>query len=1325
MDIGTLVNNQYQVIEHIGRGGMADVWSARDKRLRRMVAIKTILSDLGSDLNPVELFEREAHTIAQMEHPHILPIYDFGEYDGSLYIVMRYVTGGSLEDMMREGPLPPDEVLRLGDAIGRALDHAHENNVIHLDLKPPNILLDSSRSPYLADFGLATVLDREGRAQNPGGGTLLYMAPEQFVAEMIDFRADIYSFTIMMFHMLTGRLPFDGNAPLAMRQMQQGEELPYVDDYVSSLPFELTDILRLGTSQEPSYRPENHTELMEQLRSVLKPAAIDVIPDVGDSNYEIESDPYNMLTEQDLDFSDSGLFEAVDIFSRAVYDWQGGQGRFLLGVTHFMLMCEYYQNPEQYGLTIDENGYQMLLRGALEYDYELEYWWKRVNNDNRRWVCLHALRSGNAPARIRALYHLETLPDQEDGQPVIPKLVAQALEVETDNTAKKAALKVLATRSRLIKRHNIDILTEYRGRLLTTMTRLGIQVREPAFWQNYVYSPEVDQLIAEESFDPSPDVSEYAARTVGQMRSLVGVKYLAEQQREGRRGALEALAFIRDEAPALPKEVSRDARFYAWVTNTIRRLTNDPLEGILRFVLAFIGGWIGMGDHVYTLFNSGDLFSLQRWANVLGMGLIFALIVAITFYLTDEISRRLQGFWPWWMRLGLTGALGYVVATLLFASVRGLFYQDPAIAWDYMRFLGASFAFALVATSLLRIRGWRGILLTTFSLFMPIYAAYHIFYAAAIGSEFTIVPFTIIALVLGVMCGWRATQLVIIDVELPLGKWVSFSFAIILALIWAGGTWLYFEYLTEQYATQTMIWDTVLWIVAVMLIFGIVVSYWLPSMGRMGFMVTAIVAFSLLYAWKGWQLFDYSFTIPLANPIFEVTYYDGVTLAPLVGDPMFQYFPIPENLHNIFTVTLPMVFVVALGVNLQPLLLSWLDWIGKPKTSKERGGWLGITLIYVLAVTSLIAVLSLFSAATSVIWALLWSIWGIITFIFALATYRWAKWGATGLMWSAVFLVFAAFTFDYFSWSTYLQVIPLSFQFLNLELTFTASQIHFWGIWSVFIALFAWGAQRRALWAGIGLVVMLIGWILVSLFSPLQGSIAVFAISNVALLSFSLAPKFELMEEDRFQLPRLRALPPPPARTPAQKALTELHKAGTGDFLPTQVMTIPLAKTDELVAPTQLREELSSEMDEAVAVNMMTEVDPQAEIYEGDVNIGTDDGTLKHEVDTVPYREPDPRAIYSEVRPIDSGSEQYELDDLDAELQAQIDKLDDLDTEPKTQLNPEIGMLPDSDTQPQDPVDPDEMDTSPKIQFDKGDIHDKRTVRYDPPQDKNDDEGDE
>lgn len=1152
MDVGALVGEQYKVIEHIGRGGMADVWSARDTRLRRMVAIKTIASGLGQDIDPVQLFEREAQTIAQMEHPHILPIYDFGEYDNSLYIVMRYVTGGSLEEMLREGPMSSDEVLRMGEAIGQALDYAHDNNVIHLDLKPPNILLDSSVSPYLADFGLATVLDPEGRARNPGSGTLLYMAPEQIISETIDHRADIYSFCIMLFHMLTGHLPFEGMSPLAMAQLQSGKSLPDLDEYVSHLPHTLSDLLRLGTTQDPNIRPERHLDIMGQFREIIQPSGITVLADDRADNYDIELDPYNMPTESyDGEITDSGLLEAVDIYSRARYNWQGGQGRFLLGVTNFILMSEYYQNADMYNLTIDEAGYQMLLRGAIEYDHELAYWWELLDDDNRRWVCLHALRSGNTPARIRALYRLETLPDDE-GTAVIPRLVAQALEVETDDTAKIAALTVLGTRVRLMKkRPNVAIKTEFRGRLITTMTRLGIEVSPQTEWQEVVYSKDVDLLVAEHAFDESDTVAEFAARTIGKMRSLTAVEHLSTEQKLGRHGSLEALAFVRDEAPALPDVVHRDARFYAWITNTVRRLTENPIQLILRFALVFMGGWIAMGDHVWSFFRVlvGSLRN-QRLANTLGLGISFALLIGITYVVTVEVSRRLEGFWAWWMRLLVTGVLGFVMATISIASFRFLFMQEPAnsILWDEMRFVGAGLAFALVVMPLLRLNGWQGVLLTIVAVFSPIYAIYA---AYNFPQESTIVASSLISLLLGVFCGWRASQLAELEPNrLPIFQNNSFSIVLglVLGLAWTSAVWGQYNLTFTQLADGvTFTWDNVLVFSALNVIFGLLATYWLMNISRVVFIVTSVSSFLAVAAVTGWMFFDYSFTVPLTEPAFTVTYYEGTALLPITLQPIFNY----DDLSQIFKLTLPFVLVIAIGVNMPQLLSGWWQWIGAEQSRKERGAWLYSVLVYVMVITALVSVLALFSPGINLLWELSWSVWAFVTFVFALAAFRWAKWGAQGLIYSGLLLIVGGVAYDGLSmyldamdgrFPTLMDSVPqIVEQLAQLGVNLPLTQLHFWGIWAVLVAVFVWGAQRRALWGGIGLATMLLAWFAVEITSPIQGSISVLAVTSVALVAYALQPQYALMETSRLKLPFLQAAAspddPPPTVILPQRAV--------------------------------------------------------------------------------------------------------------------------------------------------------------------------------------------
>jgi hypothetical protein len=721
MDVGVVINH-YKIIEHIGRGGMADVWSARDNKLNRMVAIKTIVHGLATDSNPVGMFKQEAQTIAQMEHPHILPIYDFGDYEGQLYIVMRYVAGGSLEDLLRRGPLPINEALRMGQAIAQALDYAHKQKVVHLDLKPPNVLLDSSQSPYLADFGLATVLDREGKATNPGSGTLLYMAPEQLTSEVIDWRADLYSFAVVMFHMLTGVLPFDAT-PIALKQMQYHQELPHLDEINPLVPNSFTDILRRATAIDPDDRYSSLMELVDELRFALTSSEVGSVSLTGESEY---TPPVLDLSQFDSD--DAGILEAVDIFSRARHNWAGGNGRFLLGVTNYMLMNGYYMNADAYHLDLDEAGTQMLLRGALEYDQEVDFWWNKLDDENRRWVCLHALRSGNPPARVRALYRLETLSDSD--RPQIPKLVAQALQVETNEAARLAALHVLATRAKVMtQQKKFDVKTEYRGRMLTTNTREGIQEINMANWQETVFSEDIDTLIAEIAVDYGmPKVAEYAARVVGQIRSITAVGHIAQAQRDGRRGALRALALVRDESPSLPYGVSLAGRGYAWTTNTLRRMIDKPLSLIFRYFMAAIGGWLAMGLTIWITYRSELIFTPQRWSNSLAVGLIFGLFIGFLVLFTDEFISRLRGFWRWWVRLIVSFGLGWFIGTLVWTQYTWLFLQQPEISATVMRFGGFGLMFGFFLTTMLKLRSFLAIPLTALFTYIPIYVTYTSYY---------------------------------------------------------------------------------------------------------------------------------------------------------------------------------------------------------------------------------------------------------------------------------------------------------------------------------------------------------------------------------------------------------------------------------------------------------------------------------------------------------------------------------------------------------------------------------------------------------------------
>jgi serine/threonine-protein kinase len=728
MDVGVEFN-QYLVIEHIGRGGMADVWSARDKRLSRTVAIKTIVRDMSQDTEPIKLFEQEAKTIAQLEHPHILPIYDFGEYEGQLYIVMRYVTGGSLESLLTGGPLGIQDVLRHGRAIAEALDYAHAGNVVHLDLKPSNILMDSNSSAYLADFGLAAVLGPEGRAANPGYGTLLYMAPEQLTSSVIDHRADIYSFCILMFQMLTGEPPFDATTSLALKQIQLQEDLPALDKLSEELGEIVTPILRRGTALSPTDRPDTLVEIIDELEAALANKAFIAAPVMEGMRESAAADVPVTVNIREAGVSEVGQEmaeqrEAQDIYNKARRAWANGQGRFLLGVTHFMLMNDYYRRADELGLELDEAGMQMLLRGALEYDHDIDQWWNKLDDPNRRWVALHAIRSGSAPARTRALYRLETLPDSDP--PKIPTLVAQTLQVESNEEAKLAALQVLGTRAQRTPGTSgtyaaVQIPNGFTGRLLTAQTRLGIQLMAPDTWRPVVYNNEIDTLLAEIALDRGfPRAAEYAARTIGRIRSLEAVKSIAEAQRNGTDGALRALALVRDEAPSLPPVVSDQARLYAWLDNTWRRMTDNPLHNVWRFVLALIGASAAMGLYVFATFRSEAIFDAERAGKTISVGLTFGMFMAFLALLAGEFPTRLRGFWPGWARLVVSGAIGFLWGTLTWGAFTWFFLNYPP-SWDVMAYAGFGTALGFVLTAMFNLPGWAAFLLTAVSTYIPLY----------------------------------------------------------------------------------------------------------------------------------------------------------------------------------------------------------------------------------------------------------------------------------------------------------------------------------------------------------------------------------------------------------------------------------------------------------------------------------------------------------------------------------------------------------------------------------------------------------------------------
>ena len=246
---------------------MAVVYLARDPAMGRQVAIKLLPPQWTFDANLRQRFQQEAQIVATLEHPAIVPIYDYGDYEGQPYLVMRYMSGGSLRDRMNR-PLPIAEVARILERLAPALDLAHDQGIIHRDLKPDNVLFDNHQQPYLADFGIARIA--EGTQTMTIVGTPAYMSPEQVQGNVaLDRRADIYAIGVMLFEMLTGRAPYLAETPTQVMFKHVYEPIPDVLALRADLPVDSRGVLYTAMSKDPAGRFSSAGQLANAVISLV------------------------------------------------------------------------------------------------------------------------------------------------------------------------------------------------------------------------------------------------------------------------------------------------------------------------------------------------------------------------------------------------------------------------------------------------------------------------------------------------------------------------------------------------------------------------------------------------------------------------------------------------------------------------------------------------------------------------------------------------------------------------------------------------------------------------------------------------------------------------------------------------------------------------------------------------------------------------------------------------------------------------------------------------------------------------------------------------
>lgn len=267
---------RYEVKSELGRGGMATVFLATDPLIGRAIAVKVLPREFLHDPSFRGRFEREARTIAMLEHPAIVPIYDFGEQDGQPYLVMRYMKGGTLGDRIENGPLPVAEAAEILKRLGSALDHAHNRGVIHRDLKPGNILFDESGRAFLSDFGIVKLAQATATFTGESIiGTPAYMSPEQVHGDKeIDGRSDIYTLGVILFEMLTGQMPFRAETPAKLMMAHVLTPVPRILDVRPDLPLGTNEVLDKALAKERDKRFTTAGDLSTALEDTLsaKPA---------------------------------------------------------------------------------------------------------------------------------------------------------------------------------------------------------------------------------------------------------------------------------------------------------------------------------------------------------------------------------------------------------------------------------------------------------------------------------------------------------------------------------------------------------------------------------------------------------------------------------------------------------------------------------------------------------------------------------------------------------------------------------------------------------------------------------------------------------------------------------------------------------------------------------------------------------------------------------------------------------------------------------------------------------------------------------------------
>ena len=328
--IGRLLDGRYLVGERIARGGMATVYQAMDQRLERTVAIKVMHVGMAEDPDFASRFKREAQAAARLAHHNVVAVFDQGEDAGTLFLVMEYVPGSTLRELMRrEAPMPPLRALTVIEPVLAALQAAHEAGMIHRDVKPENVLLAPDGRVKVADFGLARAVNAETRHTSTGVliGTVSYLAPELVVAAQTDPRVDVYAAGVLIYEMLTGKKPHQADSPIQVAYKHVHEDIPAPSLLHAGLPAYVDALVARATVRDTTLRPTDAGVLLRQLRRV-RAALEQGVTDDPDLVADLAPYPHRTSAPDPFEDTDDQMPAAVVPLAQAPQVRGGGDGFF-------------------------------------------------------------------------------------------------------------------------------------------------------------------------------------------------------------------------------------------------------------------------------------------------------------------------------------------------------------------------------------------------------------------------------------------------------------------------------------------------------------------------------------------------------------------------------------------------------------------------------------------------------------------------------------------------------------------------------------------------------------------------------------------------------------------------------------------------------------------------------------------------------------------------------------------------------------------------------------------------------------------------------------